>query len=139
MKKLFIFLLISISFISCNAQSAEVAKLKEQVVTLQGNLDSVLTQIDTIKFLYDYKISKYSDTVLQMKGQIEGLEVMLAECPDSNLVNDLQDQISILQVQIANMKIVEQESYNTMLEYQKLSDRWLELWKERHPEAEIFQ
>jgi hypothetical protein len=121
MKRTIAIILLTISFVSCNAQDAEIQDLK-------GKLNSALSQVDSIKLKYDVKLGQYSDTIAQMQGQIEAYELMLQDCPDTNLVNDLFRQKAALEIQIANMKIVEDKSYNLMLRFNELWQEWSEIY-----------
>jgi DNA-binding FrmR family transcriptional regulator len=141
MKRIYLIVLLALGLGSCAAQEAE-KKLKEAEAKLersQTELAEARALLDTVKLNYNYEIAQFSSTVRRLEGQIEALEIMLAECPDTALVNDLFRQKARLEIQIANMKIVEQESYNVMLKFQELSDAWLEAYIKEHPDAEFLK
>jgi hypothetical protein len=139
MKKYFLIIAIALSLNACNAQDAQLNEAKQKLEQSQADLSNARALLDTVKFKYEFKLAQYSDTVKRLEDQVEAYEILLAECPDTNLVNDLFRQKSALEIQIANMKIEEQNSYNLMLKFQELSDAWLKAYEQAHPDAEFLK
>jgi hypothetical protein len=139
MKKYFLITAIALSLNACNAQDVELNEAKQKLEQSQADLSNARALLDTVKFKYEEKLSQYSNTVKRLEGQVEAYEILLADCPDTNLVNDLFRQKSALEIQIANMKIEEHNSYNLMLKFQQLSDAWLEAYEQAHPDAEFLK
>jgi septal ring factor EnvC (AmiA/AmiB activator) len=139
MKKIFIIIAIALSLNACNAQDAQLNEAKQKLEQSQADLSNARALLDTVKFKYEEKLSQYSDTVKRLEDQVKAYEILLADCPDTNLVNDLFKQKARLEIQIANMKIEEQNSYNLMLKFQELSDAWLKAYEKAHPDAEFLK
>jgi chromosome segregation ATPase len=139
MKKIFIIIAIALSLNACNAQDAQLNEAKQKLEQSQTDLSHARALLDTVKLKYEEKLSQYSDTVKRLEDQVEAYEILLADCPDTNLVNDLFRQKARLEIQIANMKIEEQNSYNLMLKFQELSDAWLKAYQQAHPDAEFLK
>lgn len=139
MKTIILIILATFSFSSCNAQSDAIQKAKQELADTKVKLDEansnilkVQTSLDSIKYYYDSLIVSYSHSISDMKNQIEGYKIMIANCPDSSLIKDMRLQLHALEAQIANMRIVEQNSYNLMLEFKDIWDRWSKLYDSTH-------
>jgi starvation-inducible outer membrane lipoprotein len=135
-KKILLLTALALSLSACDAQTQQLNKANAALDSARAENVRSREQIDSAKAAFALTVALYNDTVSQMRGQITELNYMLAACPDSAVIKNLEYQKHALEVQIANMQIEMDKCYILMKQFNTLSEEFLASYEEKYLSAE---